>query len=105
MRIADADSWHALVATSGLRGPARLLAEHAGFIGYADGVLSLSLPASDEHLKATALVNMVADALAPALGAAPQIRFEAAATQRRIPARAQRARARRAPGRRRSELS
>jgi DNA polymerase-3 subunit gamma/tau len=32
-------------------------------------------------LKSTALITMVANALVPTLGAAPQIRFEAAATQ------------------------
>lgn len=73
--IAGADAWHALVAASNLRGPALMLAEHAGFVGYAEGVLSLSLSANDEHLRSTALVNLVAEALAPALGAAPQIRF------------------------------
>ena len=76
--IADADAWHALVANSGLRGPARLLAEHAGFVAYADGALVLSLPVTDEHLRGAAMVKMVADALAPALGEAPQIRFETA---------------------------
>jgi DNA polymerase-3 subunit gamma/tau len=76
--IADADAWHSLVANSGLRGPARLLAEHAGFVAYADGALVLSLPATDEHLRGAAMVKMVADALAPALGEAPQIRFETA---------------------------
>ncbi|GAB3382990.1 DNA polymerase III subunit gamma/tau [Lysobacter fragariae] len=74
--IADDDAWHALIAGSGLRGPARLLAEHASFIDCQGGVLRLSLPASDEHLKSSALVKMVSDALVPALGAAPQIRFE-----------------------------
>jgi DNA polymerase-3 subunit gamma/tau len=77
----DADSWHSLVAGSGLRGPARLLAEHAVFIGYDNGVLRLSLPVVDEHLKSSALTTMVANALAPALGTAPQIRFENAAVQ------------------------
>lgn len=76
--IVDAEEWHRLVANSGLRGPARLLAEHASFVGYADGVLSLSLPATEQHLGGPAIVRMVVDALAPALGAAPQIRFEAA---------------------------
>ena len=76
--LVDADAWHRLVANSGLRGPARLLAEHAGFVGYADGVLSLALPLTDDHLRGPAMVRMVAEALAPALGAAPQIRFEAA---------------------------
>jgi DNA polymerase-3 subunit gamma/tau len=76
--LADAEAWHHLVATSPLRGPARLLAEHAGFVSYVDGVLSLSLPATDDHLRGAAMIRMVADALAPALGGAPQIRFEAA---------------------------
>ena len=67
--IADADAWHALVARSGLKGPARLLAEHAGFVAYGDGVLSLSLAPTDDHLRSAAMVKMVADALAPALGA------------------------------------
>ncbi|MFD0738656.1 DNA polymerase III subunit gamma/tau [Lysobacter koreensis] len=76
--IADGEAWHALVARSGLKGPARLLAEHAGFVAYGDGVLSLSLAPTDDHLRGAAMVKMVADALAPALGASPQIKFETA---------------------------
>ncbi len=76
--IADDRAWHALIDSSGLRGPARILAEHAAFLGYADGVLTLALGPNDEHLKAPALIKLVADALAARLGAAPQIRFEAA---------------------------
>ena len=79
--IADADAWHALVAESGLRGPARLLAEHSVFISCDGDVLRLALPASDEHLKSSALIMMVANAMAPALGSAPQIRFENAPAQ------------------------
>lgn len=90
--IADADAWHDLVAGSGLRGPARLLAEHAGFVGYAGGVLRLSLPATDEHLQAPALIKMVADALAPRLGGAPQIRFESAQAGESLRERNERAR-------------
>lgn len=53
-----------------------MLAEHAGFVGYADGVLSLSLSADDDLLRSNAMtVNLVAEALAPALGVTPQIRF------------------------------
>ena len=74
--IANADRWLEVVAGSGLRGPARELAEHAGFLGHDNGVLRLSLSAADEHLKAPALVRMLAESIAPALGAAPQIRFE-----------------------------
>ncbi|WP_206861092.1 DNA polymerase III subunit gamma/tau [Lysobacter changpingensis] len=78
--IADADAWHSLVANSTLRGPARVLAEHAGFVGYADGVLSLSLSADDDLLRSNQMtVNLVAEALAPALGVTPQIRFVEAA--------------------------
>lgn len=79
--IADAEAWHALIAASGLKGPARLLAEHASFIAYEGGVLRLSLPTSDDHLKSSALTAMVANALVPALGATPQIRFENAPVQ------------------------
>jgi len=90
--IADDDAWHSLVANSGLRGPARLLAEHSGFIGYDGSVLRLSLPAADEHLKSTALVTMVANALAPALGVAPQIRFDASVQGESLRERNERAR-------------
>jgi len=77
-RAIDAERWLELVAGSGLRGPARELAAHAGFVGYADGVLRLSLSPADEHLKMPNLVKALADALAPALGSAPQVRFETA---------------------------
>lgn len=74
----DADRWLELVADSPLRGPARELASHAGFVSHEGEVLRLSLSPADEHLKAPALLKMLADALAPALGVAPQIRFEVA---------------------------
>ncbi|GHA69699.1 DNA polymerase III subunit gamma/tau [Cognatilysobacter bugurensis] len=77
-RLADAADWHALVAGSELRGPARLLAEHAGFVSYEGGVLRLSLAPDDEHLQGPVLVRLVAEALAPSLGTAPDIRFETA---------------------------
>lgn len=73
--IADADAWHAMVAATSLRGPARMLAEHAGFVSWSEGVLSLSLAPIDDHLRSNALVELMAEALAPALGAAPQVRF------------------------------
>ena len=74
----DADRWLDVAAGCQLRGPARELLAHSGFVAYESGVLRLSLPAADEHLKTTALVKSLADALAPVFGAAPQIRFEAA---------------------------
>ncbi|HRN63034.1 MAG TPA: DNA polymerase III subunit gamma/tau C-terminal domain-containing protein, partial [Luteimonas sp.] len=72
----DADGWVDLVASLGLRGPVRELASHASFVGWTDGVLRLSLPASDDHLKAPFLVSQLAGALAPSLGGEPQVRFE-----------------------------
>jgi DNA polymerase-3 subunit gamma/tau len=75
----DADRWLDLVAGSGLKGPARELAMHAGFLAYDGTLLRLSLTPADEHLQSPALVKVLADALAPALGGAPQIRFETAA--------------------------
>ena len=75
----DAERWLELVAGSGLRGPARELAAHAAFVGYGDGLLRLSLPAADEHLKMPNLVKALAESLASALGAVPQVRFETAA--------------------------
>jgi len=78
-RIAvDAEHWLQLVAGSTLRGPARELAAHAAFVRYADGVLQLSLSQADEHLKAPALVKLLAEALSPQLGGPPRIRFETA---------------------------
>ncbi|WP_133479293.1 DNA polymerase III subunit gamma/tau [Cognatilysobacter segetis] len=74
--LSDADRWRDWVANCELRGPARLLAEHVGFIGCADGVVRLSIEPDDEHLKGPAMVKMLADALAPRFGAAPNVRFE-----------------------------
>ncbi|MGO4220872.1 DNA polymerase III subunit gamma/tau [Lysobacter sp. TAF61] len=90
--IADADAWHAMVAATSLRGPARLLAEHAGFVAYAEGVLSLSLAPTDDHLRSNALVDLMAEALAPALGAAPQVRFVEARTAESLHQRNERSR-------------
>lgn len=72
----DAERWLDLVNQSELSGPVRQLALHSGYVGYADGVLQLTLSAEDEHLKGPVLVRMLADALAPKLGAVPQIRFK-----------------------------
>ena len=76
--IVDEDGWIDWVGGSTLRGPARVLAEHAGFIGSDAGVLRLSLSADDEMLKLPVLVDEIADALAPVFGSRPQLRFETA---------------------------
>ncbi|WP_338024596.1 DNA polymerase III subunit gamma/tau C-terminal domain-containing protein, partial [Arenimonas caeni] len=77
-RLASAEDWLDLVADAGLRGPVRELAAHCAFCDYADGVLSLSLPDSFDHLRSDSLLRQLAAALAPHLGAEPRLRFEAA---------------------------
>jgi DNA polymerase III subunit gamma/tau len=72
----DNDRWLDLLANSGLRGPARELAAHAAFTGYADGVLRLSLSAADDHLRSPPLVKALTDALSVQLGGAVQLKFD-----------------------------
>ncbi|MGY1425321.1 DNA polymerase III subunit gamma/tau [Lysobacter sp. A289] len=74
--IDDAAAWHAWVMASSLKGPARVLAEHVGFIACSDGVLTLALASVDELLNKPALVRQIAEALAPALGRVPEIQFQ-----------------------------
>jgi DNA polymerase-3 subunit gamma/tau len=74
----DAASWPDFVAALDLRGPVKELAASAGFIAWSDGVLRLSLPPADDHLKAPFLVSQLASALAVPFGAQPQLRFDAA---------------------------
>jgi len=76
--LASVEDWLSLVAGASLKGPVRELAAHSAFCGHADGVLQLSLPDSFDHLRSDNLVRQLAQALAPALGTAPKIRFESA---------------------------
>ena len=78
--LATSEDWHQWVLRSELKGPARVLAEHAGFLGLADGVLRLALAPEDELLRKPALVERIAAALASVLGAEPRISFEAASS-------------------------
>ena len=71
-----AATWPDFVAGLELRGPARELAASSAFVGREGELLRLSLPASDDHLRAPFLVQQLADALATHWGAPPQIRFE-----------------------------
>jgi DNA polymerase-3 subunit gamma/tau len=75
----DADGWLDLLAASPLSGPTRVLAMHAGFLAWDGALLRLSLAPADEHLQSPGLATALAEALAPQLGAVPQIRFEKAA--------------------------
>ncbi|MBN8264132.1 MAG: DNA polymerase III subunit gamma/tau, partial [Xanthomonadales bacterium] len=74
--VTDTEHWLSLVARSSLRGPVRLLAEHAAFVAHHDGVLRLSLAPGDEHLKSPSLVLQLGDALASMLGGGVQLHFE-----------------------------
>ena len=76
MLVTDSEHWLELVARSSLRGPARLLAEHAAFVAHSDGMLRLTLAPGDEHLKSPSLVLQLGDALSSLLGGAIQLRFE-----------------------------
>ena len=75
--IADADAWHAWVVASPLKGPARVLAEHVGFIACEGRVVRLGLSPEDELLNKPVLVAQIVKALAASLGGDPEIRFEA----------------------------
>jgi DNA polymerase-3 subunit gamma/tau len=74
--ISDTEHWLELVARSAVRGPVRLLAEHAGFVAHTNGVLQLSLSPGDEHLKSPSLVLQLGDAVATMLGGPVDLRFE-----------------------------
>src|SRR5690606_38405165 len=78
-RRLDAASWLDVVAEAGLSGPAKQLAAHVAFLGHDGKVLRLALSPDDELLKTPASTRALAQALAPALGAEPQLRFEAVA--------------------------
>jgi DNA polymerase III subunit gamma/tau len=74
----DAAAWLDIVSRLPLRGPARELAAHAAFVSFTDGVLQLSLSEDKDHLKVSGLVSQLCSALAPVLGAEPQLRFGSA---------------------------
>ena len=74
--VTDTEHWLSLVARSGLRGPVKLLAEHAAYVGHAEDVLRLSLAMEHEHLKSPSLVLQLGDAMARLLGGNVQLRFE-----------------------------
>jgi DNA polymerase-3 subunit gamma/tau len=77
--LRDPEDWLALIAASGLKGPAFQLASHCAFIAFADGVLSVHLADEDAHLRSEGLVRQLAQSVGAALGGAVQVRFEAQA--------------------------
>ena len=74
--VAGTEDWIALVSGGDLSGPVLQLASHAAFVADDGEVLRLALAPADELLRRPALVEHLAAALAPRLGAAPQLRFE-----------------------------
>ena len=78
-RLDDAEDWLALVASSGLKGPALQLASHCSFIACDDNAVRVYLPDEDAHLRSDSGVRQVTQAVVTALGRNLQIRFEAQA--------------------------
>ena len=74
--LRDGDDWIEAIASAGLKGPVRDLAGQATFVGHADGVLTLALPAGVAHLRDERLLAKLADGLAPILGAVARIRID-----------------------------
>jgi DNA polymerase-3 subunit gamma/tau len=74
--IATADEWLQFAGNSGMKGAARQLAENAAFVGYAEGVLRLSLDAGFDYLRSEKSLAELSNALAGKLGAAPRIAFD-----------------------------
>ena len=94
--IADAEQWLQFVRQCDLKGAARQLAEHAAFVGHADGVLQLALDAGFDYLRSERSLAELAQAMTAILGAAPSIRFvtagEAAASSETLKQRTHRER-------------
>ena len=74
--IATAEQWLQFAGNSGMRGAARQLAENAAFVGYAEGVLSLSLDAGFDYLRSEKSLAELSGTLAAKLGKAPRIAFD-----------------------------
>ncbi len=79
--VTDSEHWLELVARSGLRGAAKVLAENTAFIAHREGVVHLALQPDQEHLKSPSLVLMLGDAIGRQLGGEVQIRFEIGAAR------------------------
>jgi DNA polymerase-3 subunit gamma/tau len=81
LTLDNAEDWMELPTTLSLRGPVRELAAHTAFLGRDGDVLRLAIAPGNEHLKSDSLVRQLAQAVGQALGAAVQVRFEAAPAQ------------------------
>ncbi len=79
--VTDSEHWLELVARSGLRGAAKVLAENTAFIAHREGVVHLALQPDQEHLKSPSLVLQLGDAIGRQLGGEVQIRFEIGAAR------------------------
>ncbi|MGE4366282.1 DNA polymerase III subunit gamma/tau [Thermomonas sp.] len=83
--VTDSEHWlqlvRELVASGELKGPVKVLAEHAAFLGHADGPLRLALAPEQEHLKSPRLVLQLDDVLSQRLGGPVHVRFEVVAAR------------------------
>ncbi len=84
---ADADEWMALVDRLDLKGPARQLAAHAGFVSAQPGLLRLSLAEALENMRTSAWVSQLAEAVSAHLGTTVRLEFVAGAPQDTLHAR------------------
>ena len=75
---ADESDWDALVATLGLQGSARQLAQHCVFLERRDGVVRLQLDAAGESLRRGPIEQRVAEALSQHYGTAIRLEIVAA---------------------------
>jgi len=81
LKLDNAEDWMELPTALALRGPVRELAAHTAFLGRDGDVLRLAIAPGNEHLKSDSLVRQLAQAVGQGLGAAVQVRFEAAPAQ------------------------
>ncbi|MGV8961675.1 MAG: DNA polymerase III subunit gamma/tau [Stenotrophomonas sp.] len=74
--LGSAEQWLDLVAASALSGPSRQLAANVAFVGYAHGVLRLTLAQGFEYLRSERAVGDLEQALSASLGQVPKIVIE-----------------------------
>jgi DNA polymerase-3 subunit gamma/tau len=75
---ADESDWAALVATLGLQGSARHLAQHCVFVGRKDGVVRLQLDPAGESLRRGPIEQRIAEALSQHYGTPIRLEIVAA---------------------------
>ncbi len=78
-KLATPEDWLEFAASSGLKGAARQLVENSGFLGHADGVLTLCLDAGFDYLRSERSLGELNSVLEQELGVVPRLTFQAEA--------------------------